>query len=167
MVPGHRFRACSAWFAFQSCFLSRHAAPLLSFGLFCLWMAWLPGFDPLGGCSDRGGGGTAEAEEMGPVRDHWLAVPGSGERRAADGYPRTTCKVSTSHGNNGGVRERAPATTGAFCVSRVDRVCHGFSGDSGDSVVAHYAEARVLVCCGGVGAAVGFFRRASLLTGGE
>lgn len=33
----------------------------------------------------------------------------------------------------------APATTGAICLSRMDRVGHGFSCDRGDSVVPHYA----------------------------
>ena len=139
---------------FNRAFFPGTQLPLYFFGFFFFWMGCLFGFQHLDGCPDRCGGGTAEAEELGPVCDHWLARLGRRECRTADAYPRTPCKVSTGHGNDDSVHERAPAATGAICVSRMDRVGHGFACDAGDLVVPHYAEASILVCCRGVGAAV-------------
>jgi len=109
MVPAHRLRSCSARFAVQPSFFSRHTAPALFLGLFLSWTECVPGFPRVDGCSDGGGGGNAEAEEVGPVCDHWIAVPGGGECRATDGYPRTSRTVSTNDGNDDGVHERAAA----------------------------------------------------------
>src|SRR6266576_1738744 len=87
MVPAHRLRSCSARFAVQPSFFSRHTAPALFLGLFLSWTECVPGFPRVDGCSDGGGGGSAEAEEVGPVCYRWIAGPGGGEGRATGGYP--------------------------------------------------------------------------------
>src|SRR5205085_6225703 len=122
MVPAHWLRLGPAGFASEPCSVSWNADPVLFSGFLPLGKRRVPDSRCMDGCSDGGGSGIIEAEELGPVCNHRIAMLGARKCDAAHGHPWPSRKISTAHGIDDGFLACPHAAARSIGLPGMDRV---------------------------------------------